>query len=76
MNLERSYFKEPTLTFAIIVTAIFALGCLLSFMAMTDLFTQSPFQPQNRVLLFTQVAAFLVTANVIWNYLKIRNKPH
>ena len=70
-------YDNPGTVFTLVVVLLFLFGATLSFMAMTNLFTVSPFQSQHTVLISIQVIALLMTSRIVYSYMKNKrsNKP-
>lgn len=65
-------YDNPGTIFTLVVVLLFLFGATLSFMAMTNLFTVSPFQSQHTVLISIQVIALMMTSRIVFVY--FRNK--
>ena len=70
-----SLWPRPDFSVVLIVTSLWLIGTVLSFHAMTNAFTESPFVLRHTMLLFIQVGAFATWIAVIVAWLKGRHEP-
>jgi len=65
-------YDNPGALFTLVVVLLFLFGAVFSFMAMTNLFTVSPFQSQHSMLIAIQVIALLMTSRIVFVYFRNR----
>lgn len=65
-----SLWPRPSAAVVLIVTSLWLIGTTLSFLAMTNGFTQTPFELQNTVLLGIQAGAFATWVAVVTAWLR------
>ncbi len=77
MNDKSNWLKNPTLTIFLTCLIIWLVGTMFSFLAMTNLLTQSPFQKNHLMQWILVISSTSVLIIVAKNYLflsRLKNK--
>lgn len=67
-NATKNLFENPSKGQLIGLVAVWFIGVLLSFTAMTDLFTVSPFQGKHLIMFFLVIYSTIAVSKAAWNF--------
>ena len=77
MNEGKNWFSAPPLPLMVLVQVIWLVGTTCSLLAMTNFFSETPFQHKNIIMWYLIIASLVVALLIARNFVKtsIRNRP-
>lgn len=77
MNEGKNWFSAPPLFLMVLVQIIWLVGTACSLIAMTNFFSETPFQQKNIIMWYLIIASLVVALLMARNFVKtlIRNRP-
>jgi nicotinamide riboside transporter PnuC len=73
-NNNRNWVSEPTKKEATLVFIAWLVGFLLTLVAVTEVFTKSPFQSKNVMMVIVLIFSTFIMVKVCGNYIKANKK--